>query len=75
MLKIAGYAHISSSTDLSVTLYLKIVRNSAGSRSPNADIIVYSSDNKKIIDAGTSAISLSLSYGPYDLSLIHEPTQ
>lgn len=71
-IRIAGYNHISPGTALSVTLYLQIAENTLSNRSPNARIIVYSYEAKKIIDAETSAIALNIgSYGSYDLSLEH----
>lgn len=67
---IAGYNEITTGTALSITLYLQVATNSITVTYPNARIIVYSSNNNKIIDAETNYYTLDIQdYGGYVLRL------
>ena len=73
---IGGYAQISTSTTLTITLRLQIVYNSISNRSPNANIAVYSENAEKIIEGSVSSFSLTMAgYGSSELELVDEMLQ
>lgn len=68
---IDGYNNIAAGTSLSITLYLQIKVGSLTTYTPQARIIVYNSDNSKIIDAYTNSYTLSVgSHGPATFSIM-----
>ena len=67
---IQGYALISAGTTLKFQIYLKAATNSFGTWYPQANILVYSQDDKLIISAWTNTMTYTIStYGATTLKL------